>query len=299
MRRGYPTVLQHPARPGDQRAGAGRGRRPRRRARARGRRAVPDAGPGAAHLHRRAAADGAAAVHQPAHPRRRPLQPDEQRHRPDHDGRRRAARDSPIRSNPLFTTLRTHRKIDHLNVVTSSLPPELSNAGDFSRSSIEARIRAGHQDAMNQGIGDVDAPGLRFGMTGPTSNRSPPRADRPRGHRASTQDRPVTLRTPPPATPTTPHGLPGRRRRTPWSQLGVAARDRVADTPRTHTSLEGGFRPPGRVRIHLIGLTRDAMPEGFRGPVRISVGDEVRELGAGDSGCSTCPNNPSQRARAT
>jgi hypothetical protein len=74
--------------------------------------------------------------------------------------------DSPIRSNPLFTTLRTHRKIDHLNVVTSSLPPELSNAGDFSRSSIEARIRAGHQDAMNQGIGDVDAPGLRFGMTG-------------------------------------------------------------------------------------------------------------------------------------
>ena len=73
--------------------------------------------------------------------------------------------DSPIRSNPLFTTLRTHRKIDHLNVVTSSLPPELSNAGDFSRSSIEARIRAGYQDAMNQGIGDVDAPGLRFGMT--------------------------------------------------------------------------------------------------------------------------------------
>jgi hypothetical protein len=25
------------------------------------------------------------------------------------------------------------------------------------------------------------------------------------------------------------------------------------------------------------------MPEGFRGPVRIGVGDEVRELGAGDS----------------
>jgi NTE family protein len=73
--------------------------------------------------------------------------------------------DSPIRNNPLFTKLRTHRKIDHLNVVTSNLPPELSNAGDFSRFSIEARIRAGYQDAMNQGIGDVDAPGLRFGMT--------------------------------------------------------------------------------------------------------------------------------------
>ena len=67
---GRRPVLQHPARPGDQRAGAGRGRRPRRRARAHRRRAVPDAGRGAAHLHRRAAADGAAAVHQPAHARR-------------------------------------------------------------------------------------------------------------------------------------------------------------------------------------------------------------------------------------
>jgi hypothetical protein len=49
---------------------------------------------------------------------------------------------STIRSDPLFTKLRAHRKIDHLNVVTSNLPPHLSNAGDFSRSSIEARIRA-------------------------------------------------------------------------------------------------------------------------------------------------------------
>jgi hypothetical protein len=72
---------------------------------------------------------------------------------------------STIRSDPLFTKLRAHRKIDHLNVVTSSLPPQLSNAGDFSRSSIEARIRAGYQDAMEQGIGDIDAPGLRFGVT--------------------------------------------------------------------------------------------------------------------------------------
>ena len=37
--------------------------------------------------------------------------------------------DSAIRSDPLFTKLRAHRKIDHLNVVTSNLPPELSNAG--------------------------------------------------------------------------------------------------------------------------------------------------------------------------
>ena len=72
--------------------------------------------------------------------------------------------DSPIRSDRLFTTLRAHRKIDHLSVVTSSLSPELSNAGDFSRSSIEARIGAGYEDAMAQGIGEVDAPGLRFGV---------------------------------------------------------------------------------------------------------------------------------------
>jgi NTE family protein len=75
--------------------------------------------------------------------------------------------DSRIRNDPLFTKLGAHRKIDHLNVVTSNLPPQLSNASDFSRSSIEARIRAGYQDAMEQGIGDVDAPGLRFGVTAP------------------------------------------------------------------------------------------------------------------------------------
>jgi hypothetical protein len=70
--------------------------------------------------------------------------------------------------------------------------------------------------------------------------------------------------------------LPGRS--SAWL-LGTG----VADTPRTHTPLDGRFRPPGRVPTQLIGLTVHAMPEGFRGPVRISVGDEVRELGAGDS----------------
>ena len=34
-----------------------------------------------------------------------------------------------------------------------------------SREYVEARIRAGYEDAMEQGIGDVDAPGLRFGTT--------------------------------------------------------------------------------------------------------------------------------------
>ncbi len=60
-----------------------------------------------------------------------------------------------------------HRRIDHLNVVTSRLPPELSRAGDFSRRSVEARIRAGHDDAVAQGIGSPRSPGLRRGVTGP------------------------------------------------------------------------------------------------------------------------------------
>ncbi|MDT7630182.1 MAG: hypothetical protein QOI50_2112, partial [Pseudonocardiales bacterium] len=40
---------------------------------------------------------------------------------------------------------------------------------------------------------------------------------------------------------------------------------------------------PLRVSIAGDELTVLALPEGFRGPVRIGVGDEVRELGAGDS----------------
>ncbi|MDD7969311.1 DUF3734 domain-containing protein [Actinomycetospora lemnae] len=79
--------------------------------------------------------------------------------------------DSTIHQDAVFQRLRAHRKIDHLNVVTSSLPPELSNPADFSRASIEARIQAGYDDARQQGIGDVDAAGLRFGITG-TPNRS-------------------------------------------------------------------------------------------------------------------------------
>src|SRR3954453_133175 len=76
--------------------------------------------------------------------------------------------DSAIRRDPTYTTLRGYRKINHFNVVTSSLPAELSNASDFSRHSIEARIQAGYDDAVAQGIGDPSAPGLRSGFTGAT-----------------------------------------------------------------------------------------------------------------------------------
>jgi len=73
--------------------------------------------------------------------------------------------DSDIRSDPVYAKMRAHRKINHFNIVTSSLPAELSNVSDFSRSSIEARIQAGYDDAIRQGIGRCDAPGLRSGVT--------------------------------------------------------------------------------------------------------------------------------------
>jgi len=76
---------------------------------------------------------------------------------------------SDIRDDPAYRRVRAYRRIDHLNVVTSSLPPELSNAGDFSRASVETRIQAGYDDAIAQGIGDPSAPQLRFGATGATS----------------------------------------------------------------------------------------------------------------------------------
>src|SRR3954447_16034002 len=46
--------------------------------------------------------------------------------------------DSDIRSNPTYLEMRGYRKINHFNVVTSSLPAGLNNASDFSRASIEA-----------------------------------------------------------------------------------------------------------------------------------------------------------------
>ena len=72
---------------------------------------------------------------------------------------------SDIRSDPTYRKMRAYRKINYFNLVTSNLPAKLSNASDFSRSSIEARIKAGHEHAIAQGIGRFNAPGLRSGIT--------------------------------------------------------------------------------------------------------------------------------------
>ncbi|MDQ1538704.1 MAG: hypothetical protein QOE58_3097 [Actinomycetota bacterium] len=71
---------------------------------------------------------------------------------------------SRIKKDPTYEAMRSHRKIDHFNVVTSNLSTDLSKASDFSRSSIEGRINAGYEDALDQEIGRIDAPGLRFGV---------------------------------------------------------------------------------------------------------------------------------------
>ena len=65
-------------------------------------------------------------------------------------------RKSAVRRDPTYQALLALRKINRFCVVTSPLPAELSRASDFSRSTIEARIRAGHDDAIAQGIGHVD-----------------------------------------------------------------------------------------------------------------------------------------------
>ena len=62
--------------------------------------------------------------------------------------------DDPIRDTEGHKNLRRHKKIDAASNIRASLHPELTNAGDFSKDSIEARIEAGHQDAIDQRIGE-------------------------------------------------------------------------------------------------------------------------------------------------
>ncbi|WP_448619159.1 patatin-like phospholipase family protein [Geodermatophilus sp. URMC 65] len=74
--------------------------------------------------------------------------------------------DSDLRNDPTYRELLARRKIDHFSVVTSALPEELSHPSDFSEATIRARIEAGYEDAVRQGIGRPGAPGLRPGATG-------------------------------------------------------------------------------------------------------------------------------------
>lgn len=60
---------------------------------------------------------------------------------------------SPLRADEDYRRMLGHRRIDSFTVIEARLDHDLTNAGDFSRSSIEARIQAGYDDAKRQGVG--------------------------------------------------------------------------------------------------------------------------------------------------
>jgi NTE family protein len=62
--------------------------------------------------------------------------------------------DDPIRQEEGYIELRKHKRIDAASITRANLRPELTNAGDFSKASIEERIEAGYRDAMEQKIGE-------------------------------------------------------------------------------------------------------------------------------------------------
>jgi len=62
--------------------------------------------------------------------------------------------DQEIRTHPGYRELLRHKKIDALTVVSSHLPLEQANAGDFSKATLAYRIEAGYRDALAQKIGE-------------------------------------------------------------------------------------------------------------------------------------------------
>jgi len=59
-----------------------------------------------------------------------------------------------IRQTEGYKDLQRYKRIDAASVILAQLPPELSNASDFSKASIEERIDAGYRDAIAQKIGE-------------------------------------------------------------------------------------------------------------------------------------------------
>jgi NTE family protein len=57
-----------------------------------------------------------------------------------------------IRQTEGYKDLKKYKKIDAASVIRAHLPPELANAADFSKASIEGRIDAGYRDAIEQKI---------------------------------------------------------------------------------------------------------------------------------------------------
>ena len=86
--------------------------------------------------------------------------------------------DDPICDTEGYKNLRQHKKIDAASIIRASLHPELTNAGDLSKDSIEVRIEAGYQDAIDQRIG-------KYTRLAPPKTRPCPQSARDRcGRRA-------------------------------------------------------------------------------------------------------------------
>ncbi len=58
----------------------------------------------------------------------------------------------PVRSEKDYQNMLGHRRIDSFKVIEANLDHDLANASDFSRSSVEARIETGYDDAKRQDV---------------------------------------------------------------------------------------------------------------------------------------------------
>ena len=59
-----------------------------------------------------------------------------------------------IKNNRGYKGLTGHKEIDYFTLIPFTAGPELANASDFSKATIEARIKAGNQEAERQGIAE-------------------------------------------------------------------------------------------------------------------------------------------------
>ena len=56
-------------------------------------------------------------------------------------------RNSPVRRHPAYVKLSQHRRVDKLTIVRTADPQALGGPADFSRESIERRMKMGYEDA--------------------------------------------------------------------------------------------------------------------------------------------------------
>jgi hypothetical protein len=108
---------------------------------------------------------------EPARPGRRVLRPDQ----PHLVARIDAAvpPDSDIRDDPTYRQIWAHRRIEHLSVVTSSLPSDQSATADFLAGVLRNADLGRYDDAVAQGIGNPRALGLRFSTTAAWEDAAP------------------------------------------------------------------------------------------------------------------------------